>query len=159
VRVRRWKSTDQDTQDLSSAADTDGMTKSIAASALCLLPLLAACPPDSSPCVRLGNDVLIEVTKDSEPDNVGDCRVPAAFRLSALGCNVAVSASPDLCDIKYDLICLGNARITLQVKQLQDDGIVGELHKVDLDSDNVEECVLDLDVLVKNTPAPSRPAE
>lgn len=98
--------------------------------------------------------MLVEVSEDSEPDNVGACKVPNAFRLSALGCNVAVSASPDLCDVEYDLICLSNVRITLEVKQRQDDAIEGKLHKVDLDSDNNEECVLDLDVVVKNTPAP-----
>jgi hypothetical protein len=98
--------------------------------------------------------VLVEVPEDSESDNVGACKVPSAFRLSALGCNVAVSASPDSCDVEYDLICLSNVRITLEVKQRQDDLIEGTLHKVDLDSDNNEECVLDLDVVVKNTPAP-----
>jgi hypothetical protein len=132
------------------------MTKSVAAGVVCLLPLLAACPADSSACVRLGNDLLVEVPEDSESDNVGACKVPDAFRLSALGCNVAVSSSPDLCDVEYDLICLSNVRITLEVKQRQDDLIEGTLHKVDLDSDNNEECVLDLDVVVKNTPAPQR---
>jgi hypothetical protein len=100
--------------------------------------------------------LLVEVPEDSESDNVGACKVPDAFRLSALGCNVAVSSSPDLCDVEYDLICLSNVRITLEVKQRQDDLIEGTLHKVDLDSDNNEECVLDLDVVVKNTPAPQR---
>lgn len=135
------------------------MTKSVAASVVCLLPLLAACPPDSSPCVKLGSDVLVEVTKDSASDNVGDCKVPEAFRLSALGCNVAVNASADQCDVKYDLICLSNVRITMEVKQLQDDGIEGTLRKVDLDSEGeVEQCALDLNVIVKNTPVPTRPA-
>ena len=101
--------------------------------------------------------MLVEVTKDSASDNVGECKVPGAFRLSALGCNVAVNASADLCDVKYDLICLSNVRISLEVKQLQDDGIEGTLHKVDSNNDNEEQCVLDLDVLVKNTPAPTRP--
>ena len=132
------------------------MTKSVAASVVCLLPLLAACPEDSSPCVRLGNDVLVEVAKDSQPDNTGACKVPDAFRLTALGCNVAVSPSADLCDVEYDLICLSDVRITLEVKQRQDDLIDGTLHKVDLDSDGLEQCVLDLDVVVKNTPAPQR---
>lgn len=76
--------------------------------------------------------------------------------MSALGCNVAVSPSADLCDVEYDLICLSNVRITIEVKQLQDDGIEGTLHKVDLNMDNEEQCVLDLDVVVKNTPAPQR---
>lgn len=98
--------------------------------------------------------MLVEVAKDSEPDNDGACKLPKAFRLSALGCNVAVSATPDLCDAEYDLICLSNVRITLAVKQRQDDSIEGQLHKVDLDTDNNEECVLDLDVVIKNTPAP-----
>ena len=102
--------------------------------------------------------MLVEVTKESAPDNVGECKVPEAFRLSALGCNVAVKASADLCDVTYDLICLSNIRITLDAKQLQDDGIEGTLHKVDSNTDNEEQCVLDLNVLVKNTPAPTRPS-
>jgi hypothetical protein len=97
--------------------------------------------------------VLVEVTKASEPDNVGDCKVPAAFRLSSLGCNVALSPSADQCDVEYDLICLGDVRITLEVKQLQDDGIEGTLHKVDLDKSGNERCVLDLDITVKQAPA------
>jgi hypothetical protein len=100
--------------------------------------------------------VLVEITKDSEPDNVGGCKVPAAFRLGALGCNTAVKPSADLCDVEYDLMCLGDTRIKIQVKQLQDDGITGTLNKVDLDRDGVEQCRLDLDVTVKNAPAPMR---
>lgn len=128
------------------------MTKSVAASALCLLPLLAACPPDSSPCIRLGEDVLVEITEESQADNVGACALPPAFRLSSLGCNVAVNASADLCDVKYDLICLGDVRITMQVKQLQDDGIEGTLRKVDLNSNGEERCALNLDVIVRQAP-------
>lgn len=136
------------------------MSKSAAASAFCLLPLLAACPPDSSPCTRLGSDVLVEVTEESAKDNVGDCKVPNAFRLSALGCSIAVTPSADLCDMKYDLICLGNVRITLEAKQVQDDRIEGTLHKVDRDkNDQFEQCSLELDVLVRNAPAARRETE
>jgi hypothetical protein len=97
--------------------------------------------------------VLVEVTKESEPDNDGNCKVPAAFRLSSLGCNVAVSPSADLCDVEYDLICISDVRITLNVKQFQDDGIEGVLHKVDSDKNGNVQCVLDLDVIVKQAPA------
>ena len=102
--------------------------------------------------------MLVEVTEDSEPDNVGDCKVPAAFRLGALGCNTAISPSADLCDVEYDLICLGDVRITIQVKQLQDDGIEGTLRKVDSDTTGVEQCSLDLEVRIQNTPAVQRAA-
>jgi hypothetical protein len=69
--------------------------------------------------------------------------------------------------VKYELLCRGDVTIELEVKQLQDDGIEGKLHKVDMDSpgstwngDDEEDaepvlrCSLDLYIVVKNTPAP-----
>ena len=126
------------------------MSKCVAASVV-LLPLLAACGETTSTCHRLGSDVLLEVREASTADNVGDCKVPPAFRLAALGCNVNESYSADLCDISYELLCVGDASIEIKVKQETDDGIVGTLHKVD----NRKNCTLDLQVSVKNTPAPT----
>lgn len=102
--------------------------------------------------------MLVEVTAESAPDNVGDCKLPAAFRLDALGCNTAASPSADLCDVAYDLICLGDVRIVIEAKQLQD-GIEGTLSKVDLSMDGEEQCSLELDVTLRNTPAPQRPTD
>jgi hypothetical protein len=81
--------------------------------------------------------------------------------LAALGCSTAVTPSADLCDVKYELLCrAGDVTIELDVKQLQDDGIEGTLHKVDLDKDGtVTRCSLDLDIIVKNTPAPTTTAD
>ena len=124
------------------------MTKSVAASVVCLLPLLAACPPDSSRCGDLGTDLLIEVDKDSEALNVGDCKVPPAFRIAALGCNGATTYSADKCVINFDLMCIGNTDITIDATQTADDGVVGTLHK------ESNGCSLDLDITIKNTPAP-----
>lgn len=93
----------------------------------------------------------MEVRESSKADNVGDCKVPEAFRLAALGCNTSDSYSADLCDISYTLLCVGDATIDIQVKQETDDGIVGTLHKVD----NRKNCTLDLQVSVKTTPAPT----
>lgn len=126
------------------------MSKCVVASVV-LLPLLAACPEDLSTCHRLGNDVLIEVRADSKADNDGDCKVPEAFRLAALGCNISESYSADLCVVTYNLLCVGDQTIDIAVKQETDDGIVGTLHKVD----DRKECTLDLDVELKNTPAPT----
>ena len=126
------------------------MSKCVAASVV-LLPLLAACPNDQSACHRLGSDVLVEVRATSKADNAGDCKVPEAFRLAALGCNINESYSADLCVVTYNLLCVGDQSVDIQVKQETDDGIVGTLHKVD----NRKGCTLDLEVDLKNTPAPT----
>jgi hypothetical protein len=142
-------------KDLTIAADTSGMTKSAAASVVCLLPLVAACPEVTSPCVDLGMNVLVEVSKDSAAENVGDCAVPPAFRLAALGCNVGTTYSADKCVVEFDLMCIGGVNINLDVTQTRDDGVVGTLHKVDTTND----CTLDLEITIKNTPAPTPEAE
>jgi hypothetical protein len=126
------------------------MSKCVAASVV-LLPLLAACGETTSTCRRLGSDVLMEVRESSRADNVGDCQVPPAFRLAALGCNTNESYSADLCDISYDLLCVGDASMEIEVKQETEDGIIGTLHKVD----NRKGCSLDLEITVKTTPAPT----
>ena len=146
--TRRKSTEPRALKDVVSPADTSGMTKSVAASVVCLLPLLAACPPDSSRCGDLGTDLLVEVDKDSEALNVGDCKVPSAFRLGALGCNGATTYSADKCVISFDLMCIGNTDITMDVTQTADDGVVGTLHK------ESNGCSLDLDITIKNTPAP-----
>jgi hypothetical protein len=99
--------------------------------------------------VDLGSDLLIEVDKDSAAMNVGDCKVPAAFRLAALGCNGATTYSADKCVINFDLMCIGNTDITIDATQTADDGVVGTLHK------ESNGCSLDLDITIKNTPAPN----
>ena len=126
------------------------MSKCVAASVV-LLPLLAACPADQSPCHRLGSDVLVQVRPASKAANVGECKVPDAFRMAALGCNINESYSADLCVISYELLCVGDQSIDIEVKQETDDGIVGALHKVD----NRDDCSIELEVEIKNTPAPT----
>jgi hypothetical protein len=126
------------------------MTKSLAACVVCVLPLLAACGEENSTCVELGSDVLVEVTADSAKDNVGDCRVPPAFRLGVLGCNISVKYSSDICVAQYQLLCIKDVQIDMNVTQTTGDGIVGTLHK----TDGINGCGLDLEIVVKNTPAP-----
>jgi hypothetical protein len=154
--AERTKSTERPAQDLVHTFDTYGMTKSVAASVVWLLPLLAACASEStSRCAVLSQDVLVEVSKDSQPDNVGKCSVPNAFRLGALGCGNGTTYSADRCVVKYDLDCVGGVSIEMTIKQADDGSIKGTLSKFDQN----RQCQLDLDIEVKNTPAVEPPAD
>lgn len=99
--------------------------------------------------------MVVEVEEASQAQNGGDCKVPNAFLLGALGCNIATTYSADACVVEYDLNCVRGTHVDIDVRQVLDDSIVGTLHKYDPSSD----CTLDLDITMRPGPTSTPTAE